>query len=119
MRPTIATLALCLAVAPAFAQQKVDPARADVAIKAAFPTAPADWASRLTGDETMQQCSANRNNPGKDVASAIQQREQATIVYPPDSNFMGDWKKGEALAQSGYGLGFPDYPSRQGGGGRL
>src|SRR3954451_3468496 len=104
MRLTIAILALSFAAAPTLAQQKLDPARADAAVKAAFPAAPADWASRLTSDETMQQCSASRNSPSQDVATAIQKRELATIVYPPDHNFMGDWKKGEALAQSGYGL---------------
>ena len=103
--------------APAFAQQEIDPARGDAVIKSAFPTAPADWAARLTGDETMQQCSAARNSPAKDVAAAIQKREQATIVYPPDNTFLGDWKKGEALAQSGYGLRFTDYPARQANGG--
>src|SRR5438874_13755515 len=117
MRLTLAILALSFATVPALAQQKVDPARADAAIQAAFPTAPADWASRLTGDETMQQCSASRNNPPRDVATAIQKREQAIIVYPPDNNFLGDWKKGEALAQSGYGLRFTDYPARQQNGG--
>ena len=117
MRMTIAILAFSFAAAPAFAQQPVNPARADAAIHAAFPTAPADWASRLTGDETMQQCSATRNSPPQDVAAAIQKREQATIVYPPDNNFMGDWKKGETLAQSGYGLRFTDYPARQANGG--
>lgn len=116
MRTAIAILALALSAAPCVAQQ-VDPAKADATVKAAFPTAPADWASRLTGDETMRQCSATHNNPSKDVAAAIQQREQATIVYPPDNNFLGDWKKGEALAQSGYGLRFTDYPPRQANGG--
>ena len=55
------------------AQQKpaVDPARADAAIKSAFPTAPADWQSRLVPDETMRQCSAHRNAPPKAVADAI------------------------------------------------
>jgi sulfur-oxidizing protein SoxX len=117
MRLTIAILALSFTAAPALAQQKLDPARADAAVKAAFPTAPADWASRLTGDETMQQCSASRNSPSPDIAAAIQKREQASVVYPPDNNFMGDWKKGEALAQSGYGLRFTDYPPRQANGG--
>ena len=117
MRLTIAALILALTSLPAAAQQKVEPARADAAIKAAFPSAPADWASRLAGDETMQQCSAAHNSPAKDVAGAIQKREQASIVYPPDNNFMGDWKKGEALAQSGYGLRFTDYPARQANGG--
>jgi sulfur-oxidizing protein SoxX len=117
MRLTIATLILALTSLPALAQQKVEPARADATIKAAFPSAPADWASRLTGDETMQQCSAAHNSPAKDVADAIQKREQEAIVYAPDANFMGDWKKGEALAQSGYGLRFTDYPARQPNGG--
>ena len=117
MRLAIAILALSFIAAPALAQQKADPARADAAITAAFPAAPAEWASRLAADETMQQCSASRNNPATDVASAIQNREQATIVYPPDNNFIGDWKKGEALAQSGYGLRFTDYPARQANGG--
>ena len=65
----------------------------------------------------MQQCSVSRNSPSKDVADAIQKRELASIVYPPDNNFIGDWKKGEALAQSGYGLRFTDYPARQANGG--
>ena len=38
-------------------------------------------------------------------------------MYPADGKFMGDWKKGEALAQSGYGLRFTDYPPRQANGG--
>jgi L-cysteine S-thiosulfotransferase len=112
----LAILALALTTTPALAQQTVD-SRADAAIHAAFPAAPADWASRLSGDETMRQCSASRNSPAKDVADAIRKREQATIAYPPDNNFMGDWKKGEALAQSGYGLRFTDYPPRQQNGG--
>jgi L-cysteine S-thiosulfotransferase len=116
MRIALAII-LTLGVTPALAQQKIDPARTDAVIKSAFPTAPPDWASRLNGDETMQQCSAVRNNPAKDVAEAIQKREQASIVYPPDNTFIGDWKKGEALAQSGYGLRFTDYPARQANGG--
>ena len=116
MRMTLAVI-LALAATPALAQQKIDPARADAVIKSAFPNAPADWAARLVGDETMQQCSAARNSPAKDVAEAIRKREQASIVYPPDNNFIGDWRKGEALAQSGYGLRFTDYPARQPNGG--
>jgi sulfur-oxidizing protein SoxX len=114
MRHALAII-LALAASPALAQQ--NNAAADAAITAAFPAMPADWASRLTGDETMQQCSASHNSPAKEIAAAIQKREQATIVYPPDNNFIGDWKKGEALAQSGYGLRFTDYPPRQPNGG--
>jgi L-cysteine S-thiosulfotransferase len=101
------------------AQQRpvLDPTKADAAINAAFPTAPADWAPRLTQDETMLACSAHRNSPPQAVADAIRQRAKASIVYPPDNKFLGDWKKGEALAQSGYGLRFTDYPARRVNGG--
>ena len=116
MRILSTLFVLALSVVPAAAQQSGN-AAADAAIKAGFPTAPADWAPRLTGDDTMQQCSAARNSPSKEVAEAIRKRELASIVYPPDNNFVGDWKKGEALAQSGYGLRFTDYPARQANGG--
>jgi sulfur-oxidizing protein SoxX len=111
--------ALVLCVFPAQAQQKthIDPGKVDAAVKAAFPTAPAEWASRLTPDETMKQCSASRNDPAKPAAAAIQAREKATIEYPADANFIGDWKKGEALAQNGYGLRFTDYPPARASGG--
>ena len=49
----------------------------------------------------MKQCSAHGNQPPKAVGDAIQAREQATIEYPADGKFIGDWKKGEALAQIG------------------
>jgi sulfur-oxidizing protein SoxX len=114
MRIIAPLLALLCGIASAAAQQT---ANVDAAVKAAFPTAPAEWAPRLTPDETMASCSARRNSPPKAVADAIQKREQATIVYPPDNNFVGDWQRGERLAQSGYGLRFTDYPARQANGG--
>jgi sulfur-oxidizing protein SoxX len=111
----LALVAFTLAgVSAAQAQQA---SAADAATKSAFPRAPADWQSRLTSDETMQACSAHRNNPPKSIADAIQAREMATIAYPPDGKLIGDWKKGEALAQSGYGLRFTDYPPTRANGG--
>ncbi|GIK80436.1 MAG: sulfur oxidation c-type cytochrome SoxX [Alphaproteobacteria bacterium] len=107
--------ALLSVVAAAYAQQKaaVDPAKVDATVNAAFPAAPSDWAPRLTPDETMRQCSQTRNKPDKKTADAIEKREKAAIEYPADGNFIGDWKKGEALAQNGYGLRFSDYPPRR------
>jgi sulfur-oxidizing protein SoxX len=120
MRRISATLLLIgLGAAQALAQQKppLDPARSDAVIRSAFPTAPADWQSRLVPDETMRQCSAHRNNPPRQIADAIREREKATIAYPPDGKLVGDWQKGERLAQSGYGLRFTDYPARNPNGG--
>jgi sulfur-oxidizing protein SoxX len=110
---------VAVGVTAVVAQQRpvLDPSKGDAPIKAAFPTAPADWAPRLEQDETMRLCSAHRNSPPQAVADAIRQRAKATIVYPPDGSVIGDWKKGEALAQSGYGMRFTDYPPRQVNGG--
>lgn len=112
-------LALC-GIAAAQAQQKkpeIDQAKADAVIKAAFPNASEDWAPRLVQDETMQVCSASHNSPSADQAAAIQKRAKASIEYPADGKFIGDWKAGEKLAQSGYGLRFTDYPPRRANGG--
>jgi len=115
---TIAAILLIGGTA-ALAQPKpgVDRAKVDAAIVAAFPTAPADWHSRFVQDETMQQCSMHENLPPKAISEAIQKREKARVEYPADGKLMGDWKAGERLAQSGYGLRFSDYPPRNPNGG--
>jgi sulfur-oxidizing protein SoxX len=92
-------------------------AKADAAIKSAFPSAPADWQSRLVPDDTMRACSAHRDSPPKAVAEAIAQRAKAGISYPADGKLIGDWQRGETIAQSGYGLRFTDYPPRAPNGG--
>ena len=92
-------------------------AKAATAIEAAFPTAPADWHSRLVPDDTMRVCSAYRNSPPKAVAEAVAQRARAVIAYPADGRLLGDWQRGEAIAQSGYGLRFTDSPPRAPNGG--
>jgi sulfur-oxidizing protein SoxX len=119
MRTVAVSIALVVAGVGASAQPKpaVDTTKVDAAIKSAFPTAPADWQSRFVQDETMKQCSLHANLPPKDMAEEIQKRERATIQYPVDGKLMGDWKSGERIAQSGYGLRFTDYPARQANGG--
>jgi L-cysteine S-thiosulfotransferase len=117
MRIVAIVAAIVLSAAAQAQQPQVDPAKADAAIKAAFPTAPADWAPRLVPDQAMRECSAHRNNAPKPLAEEIQKREKATVEYPTDGNLFGDWKKGEAIAQSGYGFRFTDYPPRNANGG--
>jgi sulfur-oxidizing protein SoxX len=94
-----------------------DAGKVDAAIVAAFPGTPADWKPRFDQDETMKQCSASENAPNKAVADQIVQREKARIEYPADGKLSGDWKSGEKIAQSGYGLRFTDIPARQPDGG--
>jgi L-cysteine S-thiosulfotransferase len=92
-------------------------ASVDDVIKRSWTRATPEWQARLVQDETQKVCSQYRNAPTKEVADAIVAREKATIQYPPDGKLTGDWKKGERLAQSGYGGRFTDYPPRQENGG--
>jgi sulfur-oxidizing protein SoxX len=84
----------------------------DDVIKSSWATATPEWQARLPQDETQKVCSQYRNAPPPGLADAILAREKATIQYPADGKLMGDWKKGEQLAQSGYGGRFTDYPPR-------
>src|SRR5271166_5301694 len=115
----IALVSIVLGAAAPLAQEaRTDQAaRADAVIKSAFPTVSADWQSRLVPDDTMRACSEHRNSPPKAVAEAIVQRARAGIAYSADGKLVGDWQKGEAIAQSGYGLRFTDYPPRSPNGG--
>lgn len=120
MHYAIVAFAVALSLAAAYLlwrPQTPAAAAVDDAIKASWTRAAPDWQQRLVQDETQKACSLYRNAPPKDVADAIVAREKATIQYPPDGNFMGDWKKGASLAQNGYGGRFTDYPPRQANGG--
>jgi sulfur-oxidizing protein SoxX len=109
-------LARCVCAAvlggAAFAEQKrADHAgRLEQAIKESWKGAAPEWRARLVQDQTMKECTDQRNTPSEAIANAIVARERAAMVYPADGKFLGDWKKGERLAQSGYGMRFTDYP---------
>lgn len=91
--------------------------RIQAAIKSGWPNAAPDWLARLQQDETMKACSLHDNAPPAEIGREIRNRERASIRYPSDGNLVGDWKKGERTAQSGYGLRFTDYPPTQANGG--
>jgi L-cysteine S-thiosulfotransferase len=86
-------------------------------LRQAFPSAPPEWRSRLVSDSTMATCVQWANQPPKDIADAIKTREASSIRHPADGTFMGDWRRGEALAQSGYGLRFTDIDATRPNGG--
>ena len=85
------------------------PARVEQAITASWTRAPADWRLRFRQDDTMRSCSAAKaTGPDAALQRAVAERERASIRYPADGVLLGDWRRGEALAQSGYGLRFTD-----------
>ncbi len=115
----LSAIALAATLTCALAQQPaaVDDRRIDAAVKASWPKAAPDWQPQLVPDETMKVCSQYRNVPPRAVTNTIQVQERAAIKYPTDGKLMGDWKRGESIAQSGYGQRFTDYPATRENGG--
>ncbi len=95
-------------------------ALADKAVADSFKPGEGQDLSRLVQDETQKICSATRNNPSKAQATAILEREKATIQYPANGKLSGDWKEGEKLVKAGFayriGTIEPDDPKKERGG---
>jgi sulfur-oxidizing protein SoxX len=62
---------------------------------------------RLTQDEVQQACSAEQPPP-PEVAKRLEAAQLATVKWPTDGVYLGDWKVGEALAQNGRGMTWSD-----------
>src|SRR5258705_13310788 len=67
---------------------------------------------RLDQDEVQRTCSEYHGDKTlpKDVAERIEKAQQALVKYPADGKYLGDWKLGERIAQSGVGMQFSDDP---------
>ena len=92
----------------------------DQIVKASFRDESFVKIERITAtDETNRLCS-EADVSGKPLAEAVAKRIEAanlqTIKWPSDGKFLGDWKQGEAIAQSGRGLTWTDKPGDANGG---
>ena len=64
---------------------------------------------RLNQDFANEACSkAQGKDLPADVTRAIEAANLKTIKAPSDGQYLGDWKQGEAIAQSGRGLTYTD-----------
>ena len=76
-------------------------------------------AQALQGDEALQACNA-ADVAGRPLDEAAAKRIEAanmqTIRWPANGQYLGDWKKGEDIAQSGRGLTWTDTASTVNGG---
>jgi sulfur-oxidizing protein SoxX len=66
---------------------------------------------RLNQSELQQYCSdaaMNNKELPKDVRERLEKQQMATIRFPADGKFLGDWKAGERVAQTGVGLQWSD-----------
>lgn len=71
---------------------------------------------RLDADKLLQTCNQTGNKPKPDVAEALEAEQAAAIRLPADGKYMGDWKEGEKLAQSGRGMTWTDKAGQPNGG---
>jgi sulfur-oxidizing protein SoxX len=85
---------------------------ADNMVRSAFRSEGIANIERVTAvDETLKLCSA-ADVAGKPLEPAVAKRIEAanlkTVKWPSDGKFLGDWKQGEAIAQSGRGQTWTD-----------
>jgi sulfur-oxidizing protein SoxX len=71
--------------------------------------------ARLEPDAVQQACNLNGNAPPEALVKSLEAAQLAAIRYPSGS-LMGDWKRGENLAQSGRGMQWNDGPKDAAGG---
>ena len=70
---------------------------------------------RVAQDGVQRLCTESHDRPPAELAKALEADQMKTIVYP-EGNLLGDWKRGEAIAQSGRGLTWNDKPGDPAGG---
>ena len=74
---------------------------------------------RLTQDQANAEC-ATADATGKPLdekmSKVIEESNMKTVKWPTDGKFLGDWKEGEKIAQSGRGLTWTDTATTENGG---
>jgi sulfur-oxidizing protein SoxX len=93
-------------------------ARALELMKASFKEQGQAKLDRLVQDDVQRLCSVYSGDKTlpKEVAEQIEKGQQATIRYPADGKYLGDWKAGERIAQTGVGMQFSDTAGAAAGG---
>jgi sulfur-oxidizing protein SoxX len=103
----------------AIAQQKNDP-KFNKMMTDSFRAEGIAGLDRIQQDETQKFCSdpvfAN-SKQGEKMRDKIQKINMDTIKQPSDGKYIGDWKKGESIAQSGRGATWTDKADTVVGGG--
>lgn len=113
--PLAALLAAC-SMPPS--QADVEKATADM-MKNSFQARGIATLDRLEQDQANATClQADLSGKPLDekLAKAVEEASMKTIKWPSDGKFLGDWKEGEKIAQSGRGLTWTDDAKQANGG---
>jgi L-cysteine S-thiosulfotransferase len=68
---------------------------------------------RVVQDGLQRLCTQSRDKPPAEVAKALEADQMKTLAFPGGS-LMGDWQRGEKIAQGGRGLIWTDKPGAPG-----
>ncbi len=98
------------------AQAGDDRAKAVAMMKRDFHAKGIAGMDRLNEDGLQAMCNRSHDNPPKPIAERLQQDQLEAIKYPADGKFLGDWKSGERIAQSGQGMTWSDGGGKPNGG---
>lgn len=115
--PVLACVGVVLAACAGMSAREDGSAPAVALMKKDFKSRGQATVDRLDQDELAAQCSryATDSMP-KDVQERIEKQQLEAVKYPADGKYIGDWKAGEAVAQSGVGKQWSDDPSKPSGG---
>jgi len=103
-----ASILIGCATAPSDAETS---AKATAVLKASFREQGQAKLDRLVQDDTQKACSEYSGKAlPKDVAARIEKANLASIQWPADGKYLGDWKNGERIAQEGRGMQYSDDP---------
>lgn len=117
----LCALVFAFGAAPVHADDKTsDPAalkNATALMEQDFKTRGIATVDRLKQDSAMALCTKYRGHLPADVAKELEAEQMATIKFPADGKYMGDWKNGDKIAKSGRGATWSDKPDTVNGGG--
>jgi L-cysteine S-thiosulfotransferase len=118
---TRATLAVAAVTALAgCASMMYTPPTADESMKvirAGFAERGVAKLDRIEQTELQAACSQfPKGDLPKELRARLEKAAEASIKFPADGKWLGDWRQGERIAQSGVGLTFTDAPNVPAGG---
>ena len=114
--PVVAIVLSACSSAPSPAD--VNKATADM-LKNSFQARGIATLDRLNQDQANAECAvadASGKPLDEKMSKAIEEASMKTVKWPTDGKFLGDWKEGEKIAQSGRGLTWSDKADTPNGG---
>ncbi len=118
MKRTFALTAVAAAAVVAGCATYTPPTKEEsmAVIKSSFRDRGIAKVDRLNQAELQRICSETGNNPPKEVRERLEKAALAAVRFPADGNWLGDFKRGERIAQTGVGLQWSDKPGTAAGG---